>query len=183
MHDPSQDGADHGPDRNVARLCAPPEVWETVRHDYLAGMAATECCRRHGVGLTALRNRAAREGWRRADQPWSPPDGLDPWDEGAALDDRVGGDLDRIEPGELAWVASRRMIRAVLRGDAAEALRWRRVRMAMDEEATELERLWRRDEALRFERDGREASPPAGSRDGEVDDVDDVDGVFSAAAR
>jgi len=35
------------------------------------------------------------------------------------------------------------MMRAVLRGDAAKALRWRRVRLAMDEEAAELDRLWR----------------------------------------
>ena len=45
--------------RGVA--CAPDAVWARVREDYLAGRSATECCRRHGVGLTSLRNRAARE--------------------------------------------------------------------------------------------------------------------------
>ena len=47
---------------------APDEVWTQVRDDYLGGISAPECCRRHGVGLTALRKRAANEGWRRADQ-------------------------------------------------------------------------------------------------------------------
>ena len=41
-----------------------------------------------------MRNRAAREGWRRADQAWAPPQTLDPDDEGLQLDDSVGGEDD-----------------------------------------------------------------------------------------
>ncbi len=126
---------------------APDAVWAAVREDYLAGMSAPEACRVHGVGLTALRGRAAREGWRRADQPWTPPTRLDPWDEGVALEAQVGGDLDRVELRELAYVAYRRMMRAVMRGDAAEALRWQRVRVVMDAEEAELERLGEAQEA------------------------------------
>ncbi len=85
------------------RYTAPDEVWAVVRDDYLSGLSAPECCRRHGVGLAALRSRASREGWRRADQPWTPPARLDPWDEGAALEERVEGDLDRVDYGDLAW--------------------------------------------------------------------------------
>ena len=44
---------------------APDEVWGRVREDYLSGLPGIEVCRRHGVGLTAMRNRATREGWRR----------------------------------------------------------------------------------------------------------------------
>ena len=118
---------------------APDAVWAAVRADYLAGMPATEACRRHAVGLSALRARAAREGWRRADQPWPPPGRLDPDDEGAALSDSVGGDVARITRNQLAEVAGRRMIRAILRGDAPEALRWRRVRAALHDEEGEAE--------------------------------------------
>lgn len=131
------------------RRSAPDEVWAAVRDDYLAGMSAPEACRRHGVGLTALRLRAAREGWRRADQPWTPPDRLDPWDEGVALDEAVGGDLDQVELPQLSWIAFRRMMRAVLRGDAVDALRWRRVREAMDAEEAEIDCFMAREDEMR----------------------------------
>lgn len=84
-----------------------------------------------------MRNRAAREGWRRTDQPWTPPNTLDPDDEGVLLEHEIDGDLDRVELRQLAFVAWRRMQRAVLRGQAAEALRWRRVRLILDAEAVE----------------------------------------------
>ena len=39
---------------------APDDVWARVRDDYLSGLPAAVVCQRHGVGLTAMRNRAAR---------------------------------------------------------------------------------------------------------------------------
>ena len=132
------------------RHSPPDEVWTGVRDDYLAGLSAPECCRRYGVGLSALRARAAREGWRRADQPWAPRSRLDPDDEGAELEARVGGDLDRVELRELTFVAFRRMMRAVMRGDAVEALRWRRVREVMEAEEAELDRAMEQEKAIRF---------------------------------
>ena len=152
---------------------APDEVWAQVREDYLAGISAPECCRRHGVGLTALRKRAASVGWRRADQPWTPPVRLDPWDEGVLLEERVAGDLDKVELHELEWIADRRMMRAVLRGDAVEALRWRRVRAILDADAREMERRIHADEVLRWAFD--ESGPPRAAR--EAHDVNDVNGV------
>lgn len=136
---------------------APDEVWAQVREDYLAGAAARACCHRYGVGMSALRERAAREGWRRVDQPWTRGARLDPDDEGVQLDKRVDGDLDRVELDQLAFVAWRRMMRAVMHGDAGEALRWRRVRLAMEEEAAELERLMEQEERYRL--CGRGADP------------------------
>jgi hypothetical protein len=54
------------------------------------------------------------------------------------------------------------MMRAVMRGHAAEALRWRRVRLMLLEEEAELERLMAQDEAVwRMTRGAR----PAGSVD------------------
>lgn len=134
---------------------APDGVWLRVRDDYLGGMSAPDACRRHGVGLSALRARAAREGWRRIDQPWAPPpNALDPEDEGLKLEDRVGGDLDKVDLCELSFVAYRRMMRAVMRGDATAALRWRQVMRAMDQEEAELDRAMAQHEALRHERAG-----------------------------
>lgn len=128
---------------------APDDVWDRVRADYLSGLPAAEACRRHGVGVTAMRNRAAREGWRRTDLPWSPPPALDPDDEGLMLEDMVAGDLDRVELYQLTHVAHRRMLRAIMRGRATEALRWRRVRLALEAEqaleaqlAEQEQRLW-----------------------------------------
>ena len=97
------------PPAAAGRSCAPDAVWAAVRDDYLAGVSAPECCRRHGVGLTTLRARAAAGGWRRADLPWTPRNALDPADEGVALEVRVGGDLDKIDLGQgrFAFVAAR----------------------------------------------------------------------------
>ena len=154
---------------------APDEVWAQVREDYMAGISAPECCRRHGVGLTALRKRAASEGWRRADQPWTPPLRLDPWDEGVLLEDRVAGDLDKVELHELEWIADRRMMRAILRGDAVEALRWRRVRAVLEGDAREMERRIHADEVLRWAFD--ESGPPH-----QAHDVNGVNGVSGPGA-
>lgn len=152
--------------------CAPEDVWARVRDDYLAGLSAPECCRRHGVGLTTLRDRAAREGWRRIDQPWTPPNRLDPWDEGVELELKVGGDLDKVELRELWYVAHRRMMRAVMRGDAVEALRWRRVSLVMDQATDEMNLMIEREEAEFWHARNREmARDPDGS--------DGSDGVFS----
>ena len=165
------------------RFSAPDAVWERVRADYLDGMSAPDACRRHGVRVSALRARAAREGWRRMDQPWgAPPNRLDAWDEGVTLEDRVGGDLDKIDMAELSWVASRRMMRAALRGDAAEALRWRRVRLVMDQEEYELGRMEAQHESIRRERAGwaewadeRAAAPDASDAMDAMDATDASD--------
>ena len=125
---------------------APDAVWEAVRDDYLAGTSAVDCCRTHGVGRTALRDRAAREGWRRRDQVWLPAR-LDPGDPGVALEERIGGDLDQIDYAELSGVAVQRMMRAVLRGDAAAALRWRRVELVMDAKQAEVDAFLALDDA------------------------------------
>lgn len=138
------------------RRVAPEDVWEAVKEDYVDGLSAEQCCRRHGVGRSALYKRAAAQKWRRVDLPWTPPAGLDAEDEGVALAARVDADIDRIEFHELAFVAQARMMRAVLRGDAAAALRWRRVRQIMDAEADEVARELARDEHLL-----REAEDPA----------------------
>ena len=169
---------DTDPSPGEGRWTAPEEVWAAVRVDYLAGMSAPEACNRYGVGLSAMRARAAREGWRRTDQPWTPRNRLDPDDEGAELEARVGGDLDRVDLPDLVWVAFRRMLRAVMRGDAVEALRWRRVHAAMMDEQAELERFFEQEDAIRFTQGGVDAVDAVDGANGAVAS-DASDGVFS----
>ena len=166
-------------------LFAPDDVWAAVKRDYLGGLSAAECCLRHGVRMGTLRHRAARHGWRRVDLPWVPPARLDAQDEGVQLEERAGGDLDRIEMRELSFVAHRRMMRAALRGDAAEALRWRRVRLAMDLEEEEVQRFVCREDWLLGQREAPvpDVAGAAAGPDGSdlSDDSDDSDPVFRPA--
>lgn len=92
-----------------------PETWERAKADYLDGATAEEACRRHDLGLSALRRRARKEGWRRADQPDADPDDddLDLYAD-VALDEMI----------DLAW---RRMAQAVAHGRGVDAARWSRV--------------------------------------------------------
>jgi hypothetical protein len=151
---------------------APQEVWARVRDDYLAGLSAPACARRHGVGVSTLRERAARDGWRRADQPWPEPVVLDPDDEGRALEAAIDGDLNQLNPQDLAKVAESRMVRAVLRGDATAALRWRRVRDALDLDQAELDQWLAEDAAYGL---------AVRSRADDPDGLDGSDGVFRDA--
>ncbi|MFC7379515.1 hypothetical protein [Brevundimonas sp. GCM10030266] len=172
----------------------PDEIWDQVRDDYLSGWSAPACCRRYGVGLSTLRKRAAGEGWRRADRPWSPPNGLEHDDEGLTLEEQFDGDLDQIPLGELALVAFQRMMRAVLHGKAMEALRWRRVYTMLQAETVEIERRRRAAEVERLKANSRHSKAFAdavlqGARAdyaaalmetddaGPIDDIDGIDGI------
>jgi hypothetical protein len=92
------------------------------------------------------------------------------------LEERVDGDLDQVELHELEWVADRRMMRAVLRGDAVEALRWRRVRYVIESDARELARRIHADEVMRWA--FNESGPPR-----EAHDAHDVNGVNGVSGR
>jgi len=149
MDDPSPADAGRNP--------LPDAAWDQIRADYLAGWSAPACARRYGVGLSTVRQRAADEKWRREDHPWTLPKGLDRDDEGLALEERFDGDLDRIPLAELIVVAFQRMMRAVLHGNAAEALRWRRVRQALDAEDARLRRLHAQAQEARRKAEARQA--------------------------
>jgi hypothetical protein len=89
------------------------------------------------------------------------------------LEERTHGDLDRVAFGDLSWVATRRMMRAVMRGDAMEALRWRRVRLIMDaEEAENTEAL------ARFEAEDWRQEQETRSIEIEANGSNGSDGVF-----
>jgi hypothetical protein len=188
------------PPADVGLNPLPDAVWDRIRADYLAGWSAPACARRYGVGLSTLRKRAADEGWRRQDQPAATPRGLDRDDEGLALEERFEGDLEQIPLAELTVVAFQRMMRAVLHGNAAEALRWRRVRQALDAEDARLQQLFERAQAAhhkaqqrqaRAEEDAlvkfmREETRAMGAEckrldaaPAEIDEIDDLDGGFA----
>lgn len=90
------------------------DAWARAREDYLAGMPAEAVCRRHDLGLSAFRRRAARHGWRRADQ--DDPAGTDD----LALYDDLGLDDEVV-------TARRRYLQALEQGRSVEAARWRRL--------------------------------------------------------
>lgn len=173
IDDPSEAPAPAG------RRTAPDEVWARVREDYLDGLSGPVCCRRHGVGITALRKRAAAEGWRRADQPWTPPQDLRaPDDPGVELERVVDGYLEDIGLGQLSWVAEHRTMLAILRGDSREALRWRRVRLELDIDEAEVFRRRAHEDNIAEER----ARILAAREDREAVEAVDAaasDGVFS----
>ena len=90
------------------------ETWAEARGDYLTGFTAEEVCRRHDIGLSALRQRARREGWRRHDQADpTPEDDFDVFED--------------LEPPELVEMAWRRFAAAIARGRGADAARWQRI--------------------------------------------------------
>jgi hypothetical protein len=90
------------------------ETWAEARSDYLTGFTAEEVCRRHDIGLSALRQRARRKGWRRNDQADpSPEDDFDVFDD--------------LEPPELVEMAWRRLAAAIARGRGVEAARRQRI--------------------------------------------------------
>jgi len=104
---------DHGADGYRPRS---DDVWDRARADYLAGETAASVCDRHGISLGTLKSRAAREGWRRCDQPDPAPVDMEA--------ERAAGLPD---PSEMAAHALVRADRAMRLGRAAEAGSWVRL--------------------------------------------------------
>jgi hypothetical protein len=96
----------------------PVETWVAVRDEYLAGLPAELVAERHGVSLSSVRTHARVEGWRRTDQPSSPP---------APRDDPLTDADEELDPADMAELARRHAARAILRGRAVEAERWTRI--------------------------------------------------------
>jgi len=97
------------------RRCRSPETWALAEADYRAGMTARGVCERYDLGLTALRDRAKAEGWRRIDQP-------DPEPEGPDLDLIAEfADVPAKDGADEAWG---RMMWAIRQGRTREAQGW-----------------------------------------------------------
>jgi hypothetical protein len=68
------------------------QTWAAAKDDYLAGDTAEMVCRRYALQVDTLRKRAAREGWRRADQSDPEPESdhpADDWTDGLTDAQRV----------------------------------------------------------------------------------------------
>ncbi len=136
------------------------ETWAKARADYLAGDTADRVCARYDLGTSSFHKRAAKEGWRKADQPDPEPLGDDD-------DDLPDADL-----GATADLALRRMAVCVRRGRAAEALRWQRLhaglseRLRADTARAEAQRRYDQMTRADHERDDRlrAALPPGATR-------------------
>uniref|UniRef100_UPI0025BF4E07 hypothetical protein n=1 Tax=Brevundimonas sp. TaxID=1871086 RepID=UPI0025BF4E07 len=93
-----------------------PEIWTQARRDYLAGDSTEQVCGRYGLKERTFRDRARREGWRKADQPNPPPIPDD--------DPEAGEPVDCAALAEDALVRVRRALRL---GRAGEAASWMRL--------------------------------------------------------
>jgi hypothetical protein len=93
------------------------EVWQAARAEYMAGHAAEAVCAQFDLGLSAFRQRARREGWRRSDAEAEPPEplGFPPEPEAAP------------PTAELADLAWRSAAQAIRRGRVYEARAWMRL--------------------------------------------------------
>ncbi|MFC0632746.1 hypothetical protein [Brevundimonas balnearis] len=108
QHDPTPSG-----DTDQYAVVAEP-VWELARRDYLAGLSSSEVCERYGLARSTLHARAAREGWRRKDQP---PRTVTPFI-------HVTGDLAEATFFDLSEMAVLRLRQSILSGRAKEAAGW-----------------------------------------------------------
>lgn len=135
----------------------PQETWDRARDDYLAGLSGPAVCSRYGLGIAAFRRRAATGGWRRIDQP--------PLEPSAPI--TVVGDLDEASYFDLAEMAAIHLREAIVNARVTEATAWLRLHLRLQQAAVADDALIeavRRDEIERAE----------------VDEVDEVDGVFFA---
>lgn len=111
-----------------ARRNRSPESWAAARADYLAGLSAAGVCARYDLGLSALRARARREGWRRLDQ--AGPEPADPHALDPDLIEDLDEELEAQGPPDLTAMterASRLADRALGLGRLAEAQGWMRL--------------------------------------------------------
>lgn len=123
-------------------------VWRAARDAYVAGESAEAVCARHDLGLSAFRQRARREGWRRSDaedaEPVSPT-AYPPEPQAAPPAEALA---------DLAW---RSAAQAIRRGRVYEARAWMKLH-------AELQEAVRREAAAR-----RQAAWEAGAPDPELD--------------
>jgi hypothetical protein len=133
----------------------PQETWDLARADYLAGLSGPAVCARYGLGLAALRKRAAAGGWRRIDYPRPMP----------VMPIEVDGDIDEASYLDLALMAEMHLRDAIINGRATEAATWMRIHF----------RILEADDPVPFD-----DPEPGAEALGEVDGVDEVHRVFSA---
>ena len=89
-------------------------VWDQARLEYIDGQSSTDICRRYGLSRSTFHARAAREGWRRRDQPART---VTPYI-------AVTGDIDEASFFDLSEMAALCLRQAILSGRPTEATGW-----------------------------------------------------------
>jgi len=107
---------DHATDHIGGYRIRSDEVWDRARRDFLAGDTAASVCDRYDLRLGTFKHRAAREGWRRSDQPDPEPVDLEA--------EAANGLPDYVQMAAHALIRSDRALR---RGRAPEAAAWLRL--------------------------------------------------------
>ena len=110
----------------------PEEVWQKAKREYLDGYSAEAVCAEFDLGLSAFRQRARREGWRRSDaaegEPACEATAFPPEPEAAPPTDELV---------DMAW---RSMAQAIRRGKVYEARAWMKLHAELKAAATADER-------------------------------------------
>jgi len=109
-------------------VTASPETWSLIRAAYLSGLSAPTVAARFGVSVTALRRRAAREGWTKRlyaarNAPTAIGAGID---DGRPTEDSVVAGWTaplRIRPSDLARKALAGAAQALKAGEGLAAVR------------------------------------------------------------
>lgn len=102
------------PDAEDRYSVHPQPVWDQARQDYLDGECSTDICRRYGLARSTFHARAARQGWRRRDQP---PRTVTPVIS-------IDGDIDEASFFDLSEMATMRLRLAILSGRSSDAMGW-----------------------------------------------------------
>lgn len=110
------DPARSSPDAPAGYAPRSDDTWDHARRDYLDGDSAEQVCDRYGLKVSTLRDRAARQNWRKCDQPDPPP----------LPDDDPEADQP-VDCAALAEDALIRVRRALRLGRASEAASWMRL--------------------------------------------------------
>lgn len=105
----------YGPTAKQLRAINDAALWENARADYLDGDTAEVVCDRYDLAVSTLKHKAAKQGWRRADQPLPPPRAEPPADDSPV-------DVPTLADDVLARVRD-----AVARGRPGEAGSWMRL--------------------------------------------------------
>ena len=124
--------------RPAGRRTCSEEEWAWARADYLDGFAAPQIAAAYGMGVSTLRERAHREGWRRRDQPAA--------EAGLSVDveDVTEEDQDVSTMVDTAW---RRAALAIKTGDRLAARAWLRLHEDLLPILREIREIARADDA------------------------------------
>lgn len=111
----------------------PPQVWEAIRADYLAGKSVAWCAERHGVGYAIIDWRCRKHGWRAERQAIQREEGRVAREKSRQIDDapREAATATAQTPEEAARAAFAQSAQALAEGRPGEAQVWAKLARSM----------------------------------------------------